>query len=125
MMYKKAILFHDAYYADQILNSRNAKSIKEYGRKIRGFQPDIWNQKKLDIVTQGNYLKFSQNDLLKEYLLGTGGKILVEASPYDSIWGIGMRASAKGVEDPKNWKGQNPLGKALMEARKRIREEED
>ena len=70
---------------------------------------------------RGNILKFSQNEELCHYLVGTNSKILVEASPYDKVWGIGMRKNAEGVLVPDNWKGQNMLGFALMDTRERLR----
>ena len=125
MMYKKVVLFKDDFYAALILNSRQPKDIKALGRKIHRFDSSVWDKHKLDIVIQGNYLKFSQNSELKAYLQETGSKILVEASPYDTVWGIGMKASEKGIENPENWKGENLLGIALMEVRDKIRNPEE
>lgn len=74
------------------------------------------------IVVAGNYAKFSQNKELEEFLLQTNERVLVEASPYDAIWGIGMSATTTGLENPATWKGQNLLGFALMEVRDRLQE---
>ena len=120
MMYQKALLFKDQDHADKILKAKDPKTIKALGRMVRNFDAGVWDTHKQEIVLQGNILKFSQNPELKQYLISTGNKILVEASPYDSIWGIGMRAGSAGICDPKNWKGQNLLGFLLMEARERI-----
>lgn len=120
MMYKKALLFEDNAIAKEILKSKSPKKIKGFGRLVSGFDSAVWDEHKGNIVVQGNILKFSQNPELKEYLLGTVDKILVEASPYDKVWGIGMKKGSVGICDPKKWKGQNLLGFALMEARDRI-----
>lgn len=121
MMYKKAVVFEDFEHAQKIISSNDPKEIKEFGRLVRGFDTDKWNEVKHNIVLQGNILKFSQNTELKQFLVGTGDKILVEASPYDKIWGIGMRKNATGILEPKLWKGLNLLGFTLMDARNRLR----
>lgn len=122
MMYNKAILFAKDKYkeynlqlAQQILTESNPSQVKKLGRKIKGFDTDIWNLWKYKIVVNGNYLQFSQNKYMEDILLATGNKILVEASPYDRIWGIGI--SAKQALDNKSKWGENLLGKALMEVR--------
>jgi hypothetical protein len=74
----------------------------------------------MGIVFKGNYAKFSQNDDLGDELLITGNKILVEASPYDTIWGIGMAEGEPGINDPANWKGLNLLGWSIMLVRKEL-----
>lgn len=121
MMYHKALLFADYEYAQKIIVSSDPKEIKEFGRLIRGFDEKRWDENKQNIVLQGNLLKFSQNSELKQFLLETENKILVEASPYDCIWGIGMRKGSEGICEPGSWKGQNLLGFAIMDARDRIR----
>ena len=120
MMYKKALLFNDFEYAQKIIQCKEAKKIKDYGRLIRNFSEEIWNENKQTIVMQGNMLKFSQNIELKEYLQKTGSKILVEASPYDKIWGIGMKKGADGILSPQEWKGENLLGFIIMDVRDRL-----
>lgn len=120
MMYRKAMLFKDFEYAQKILFCKDAKKIKEYGRLVRGFDEDKWNEEKSNIVLRGNILKFSQNEELYRFLIGTKDKLLVEASPYDKIWGIGMKKNEKGVLEPSKWKGLNLLGFILMDVRNRI-----
>jgi len=117
MMYNKAVTFGDSEYAEKIMKSSDQKQIKDYGRMVRNFDPEVWDSVKTDIVVKGNMLKFSQNPELKKYLTGTGYKILVEASPYDKLWGIGMQKGAKGCTVPAMWNGENLLGFALMEVR--------
>mgnify|MGYP001240509007 CR=1 FL=1 len=122
MMAEKARAFLDTETLEKILKSETPKEAKDLGRKVSNFNEDVWKLKSYSIVLEGNLLKFSQNPNLKEYLLGTGQSILVEASPYDTIWGIGMKQDDRGVENPKNWKGQNLLGFVLMEVRDILKE---
>lgn len=88
---------------------------------MKNFDPKLWNENKYQIVTQGNLLKFSQNQKFKDFLLSTGDKVLVEASPYDRIWGIGMLETDNRAENPLLWNGENLLGFALMEVRDELR----
>lgn len=120
MMYRKAMLFKDFEYAQKIICSKDPKEIKEYGRLVRGFNENKWNEEKSNIVLRGNILKFSQNEELYRFLIETKDKILVEASPYDKIWGIGIRKNTEGILEPSKWKGLNLLGFILMDVRNRI-----
>ena len=88
---------------------------------MRGFDQKVWDRFKYAIVLSGNWCKFSQNRDLREFLLSTGDGVLVEASPYDSIWGIRLSASSPEAQDPMKWRGQNLLGFALMEVRDELR----
>ncbi len=99
-MAEKARLFKDYETLEEILSAENQKEIKDLGRKIKNFNEELWNREKYEIVKSGNLAKFSQDENLKEFLLSTGDKIIVEASPYDSIWGIGMGAKDENIEDP-------------------------
>ena len=117
MMAQKAKIFGDEEIFEMILKNEDPKEIKALGRKVRGYDPAVWDENKFSVVYEGSYAKFTQNDDLKEFLLSTDGKILVEASPYDKIWGIGLRQGSEGIEDPKNWKGTNLLGFALTQVR--------
>lgn len=117
MMYNKAITFSDTEIAKNILLESKPSNIKKYGRQVKNFDSKVWDRVKFDIVVKGNYLKFSQNDKLRDILISTGDSILVEASPTDKIWGIGMSQRDPLRHDVKNWKGQNLLGKALMKVR--------
>lgn len=121
MMAHKAILFGDGDTLQQILDTDNPATIKNLGSKVAGFNQEVWDKNKFSIVKDGNKLKFKQNKDLKEKLLATGNKKLVEAAHYDKIWGIGLRA-VDAVRIPENeWPGQNLLGKALMEVRQMLR----
>lgn len=121
MMAEKARLFGDSEIEEKIMNSNNQKEIKALGRKVRNFDEDIWNEVKYSIVLNGNYYKFMENERLKDFLLSTGDSVLVEASPYDNIWGIQMSESFENVNNPLKWQGKNLLGFALMEVRNEIR----
>ena len=90
MMYKKTELFNDDRTAAEIMSVSDPKQIKALGRKVKNFREEIWNQYKFEIVVRGNILKFSQNKELKEFLLSTNDAVLVEASPYDKVWGGGL-----------------------------------
>ena len=120
MMAAKARLFHDDLTLKKILDTKSPKEAKDLGRQVKGFNPNVWDAKCFDIVVQGNYLKFSQNSDMKEYLLGTGTKILVEASPYDTIWGIGIGQDDERAFNPGLWRGKNLLGMSLMAVRSKF-----
>lgn len=117
MMAAKARLFNDSEILEQILAEKSPAKVKKLGRKVQNFDSKIWAENNFEIVTQGNFHKFGQNEALKNYLLNTGNRVLVEASPYDRIWGIGLTQDAKNIKNPHTWQGDNLLGFALMEAR--------
>lgn len=121
MMAGKAKLFNDDETLQEILNSDTPNQAKSLGRKVKNFDPKVWDEQKYEIVRRANFLKFSQNEAFKEFLLSTNDKILVEASPYDTIWGIGMLETDPKAQDPSLWKGENLLGFALMEVRDELR----
>lgn len=123
MMAMKADLFRDYETFTKIINTPSPSDVKKLGREIKNYDDVHWNDLKYRIVFNGNYHKFSKNPELKEFLLSTGDKILVEASPYDTIWGIGMSENDEGIENPENWKGQNLLGKVLMDVRYKLMKE--
>ena len=117
MMAEKARVFGDDDIRQKMLACNDPKEIKALGRQVKNFDAETWRRVSLDVVVKGNLHKFRQNPELCQFLLDTGEKILVEASPYDTIWGIGMQESEAGVDNPENWKGTNFLGFALMEVR--------
>lgn len=121
MMSKKALLFDDKEVNDMIMNESNPKRIKALGRNVRNFDEALWDELKYTIVLNGNWRKFSQNKDLRDYLISTKDKILVEASPYDNIWGIGMSAQDEHADCADKWKGTNLLGFALTEVRDELR----
>lgn len=117
MMAQKALLFNDSDIFSKIVKADKPGEVKELGRKIRGFDDITWNEKKFQIVKTGNIHKFSQNKSMKDFLISTGDRVIVEASPTDKIWGIGLPQDAKMIDNPHTWKGENLLGFALMEVR--------
>ena len=117
MMAEKARLFGDHDTLNRILTKDSPKDAKDLGRQIQHFDAEIWERHKFDIVRKGNYLKFSQNEELKHFLLQTKSKVLVEASPVDAIWGIGLKEDHPNASNPMAWRGENLLGFALMEVR--------
>jgi len=121
MMEGKAKLFNDYEILEKILNSNSPNQAKSLGRKVKNFDPKIWDEHKYEIVKRGNLLKFSQNEKFKEFLISTNDKILVEASPYDTIWGIGMLETDPRAKNPSHWEGENLLGFALMEIRDELK----
>jgi len=121
MMAGKARLFQDKEMLEQILNTPNPSQAKKYGRKVRNFDSAEWQAKCFDIVKTGNIHKFSQHDDLRAFLLNTNNKIIVEASPLDAIWGIGLGAKNPKSQHPPQWRGKNLLGFVLMAVRDEIR----
>lgn len=117
MMAEKARLFEDDAILQKILVCKSPAAAKKLGREVKNFDTTIWNNKRFDIVKIANYHKFNQNKDLKIVLLQTKKRILVEASPVDKIWGIGLAADNDNAQNPKKWRGLNLLGFALMEVR--------
>jgi ribA/ribD-fused uncharacterized protein len=117
MMAQKALLFEDKEMFEKIIMAETPSDAKKLGRLVKGFDDAVWNNNRFDIVTQGSIHKFNQNQAFGKYLLGTGGKVLVEAAPRDTIWGIGLGQDNERARNVKTWRGLNLLGFALMEAR--------
>lgn len=117
MMAKKALLFGDTEVFDQIIQSVKPAEAKALGRKVRNYSEATWLQHRYAIVVEGNIHKFGQHPALREFLLNSGDRVIVEASPVDAIWGIGMAQDHQHIADPEQWRGLNLLGFALMEAR--------
>ena len=113
MMYNKALLFNDSETAKKILKTTDLKKIKQLGRQVKNFKENIWDQHKCEIVYQGNHCKFTQHPDLLNLLLSTYGKTLVEASPYDTIWGIGLAEKDIRCKSRTTWRGLNLLGETL------------
>jgi len=117
MMAEKAKLFGDETVREMILHSKDPKEQKELGRKVSGFDSVKWESQAKDIVYKGCYHKFTQNPKLMATLMETRGTLLVEASPYDRVWGIGIGEDDPARLDPKKWKGKNWLGEVLTKLR--------
>ncbi len=121
MMAEKAQLFEDDDIEEEIMAVTTPKKMKDLGQKVRNFNQQVWDKCKYSIVLAGNYYKFTQDKEMMNFLLSTGNKVLVEASPLDKIWGIGLSEEHPDVQNPNLWKGQNLLGFALMEVRDEIK----
>jgi len=117
MMHKKALLFGDMVSAEKVLSASNPGEAKAIGREVKGFNNEKWIENRFEIVVNANVAKFSSNTKLKEFLLNTGEQVLVEASPVDRIWGIGLAEDHPTANNPSQWKGLNVLGFALMVVR--------
>ena len=121
MMAKKAQLFGDEEKFGAILSAPDPSLAKSLGRRVLGFDEERWIAHRFDIAVNGNIAKFDQNPELREWLLATGNAVLVEASPVDKIWGIGLAADDTRAQDPHSWLGINLLGFALMKVRGALR----
>ncbi|MEU1052572.1 NADAR family protein [Streptomyces sp. NPDC005876] len=121
MMAAKARLFRDAEAERRVLAAGHPAEAKTAGRLVSGFDEAIWARERFGIVAEGSVHKFVVDTALREFLLGTGDRVLVEASPVDPVWGIGLAADDEAAADPRRWRGANLLGFALMEARARLR----
>ena len=122
MMWRKAMLFADEQAAGQILAAPDPAGAKALGRKVRGFDQAAWESRRFEFVVAGSVAKFGQHPGLREFLLATGERVLVEASPRDRVWGIGLSAGHERAADPRQWHGLNLLGFALMRARATLRD---
>ena len=125
MMAEKARMFGDKEMLDKIMEASLQKEMKAYGRAVKNFSKEQWDASCYDIVKRGNEAKFSQNSELLIFLKGTRKRILVEASPRDRIWGIGMGKTNPDAECPLKWQGKNLLGFALTEVRDCLLKEEE
>ena len=120
MMVEKARLF-DPSMVSKILEAKTTKEVKSLGRKVRNFDAEIWDEKSFEIVFMGNLAKFSQNEKLKSFLLSTSNRIIVEASPYDKVWGIGMLQDHEHASSPLKWNGLNKLGFVLTQVKEELK----
>lgn len=117
MMAEKARLFGDEYRLQQIMATADPEAQKSHGKLVTPYDDARWAAVRYDVVLRGTIEKYRQNPDLLKLLLATGDLHFVEASPYDQIWGIGLRASDPNATKPSKWRGTNLLGKALNEAR--------
>lgn len=114
MMCNKASTFNDEDAFHRILNSKSPAEAKAIGRQVKNYDDSTWNKARVGVVIKGNYHKFSQNPEMKDILLSTGTRILVEASPHDKIWGIGLGENDARALNPGEWRGYNLLGYSLV-----------
>lgn len=122
MMRIKAQVFGDEYTASLIMATTNPKEQKKLGRAIIGYSDGGWDPVARDLSYIGIYQKFMQNKGMKRALLGTGSKLIVEASPVDTKWGVGLSHLDLEILDRTKWRGRNWLGQILMKVRHDIRE---
>ncbi|MFK0070197.1 NADAR family protein [Streptomyces sp. NPDC091046] len=120
MMAGKARLFEDPEAERRVLAAAHPAEAKKAGRLVRGFDEAVWERERFRIVVEGSVHKFASDPALRAFLLDTGGRVLVEASPVDRVWGIGLAADDEAATDPERWRGPNLLGFALMAARERL-----
>ncbi len=120
MMAEKARLFGDAAALERILAAKEPALAKQLGRTVRGFDVARWGKERYEIVVRANVAKFSQSPELGDYLQSTAPRVLVETSPRDRIWGIGLAAESAAALRPSRWRGRNLLGFALTEVRERL-----
>ncbi|MEU0669555.1 NADAR family protein [Streptomyces lavendulocolor] len=121
MMASKARLFGDTDAERQAVEAPNPALAKKAGRLVRGFDETAWKRERFGIVVRGSEHKFASDPRLRAFLLSTGDRVLVEASPVDRVWGIGLAADDPRAQSPAQWRGLNLLGFALMDARDRLR----
>lgn len=122
MMAQKAALMGDSVTEQKIMASADPRDYKALGREVRNFDEELWNRNKYNVVLRGNLAKFSQNPELFAFLESTGNSVLVEASPYDDIWGVKLAIEDPRIQNPNEWQGENLLGFVLMETRDILRE---
>lgn len=122
MMYEKAILFHDQETAKKILQTDNVAEIKALGRTVQNFDDTVWGQSREEIVYKGVFEKFRQNPELRKRLERTGEEVIAECAVKDKIWGVGLSMKDEDRFCVERWKGQNLLGKILMDVRKDIKQ---
>lgn len=120
-MFEKALLFNDLDTGDEILKASTCKEAKALGRKVANFNSEVWDSVKYKIMYNACLKKFSQDERLKALLLGTENKILIEASPLDTVWGIGLAVNNPKIYKPAYWQGENLLGFCLMEVRDKLK----
>jgi ribA/ribD-fused uncharacterized protein len=125
MMEKKALLFGDYDIAKKIMTKDFPGDQKALGRLVKNFNKKVWDEHARQIVYEGCYYKFTQNKDAYNYLMESKGYYLVEASPTDTVWGVGLGGYDKLIEDPKNWQGTNWLGQVLTQLREDLEETPD
>jgi ribA/ribD-fused uncharacterized protein len=123
MMWRKATLFGDHAAARRILDAPHPHAAKTLGGRVTGFDQEVWDEHRVPIVVAGNLAKFRQHPPLGAFLVNTGRRVLVEASPIDQIWGIGLARDDPSATEPGRWRGLNLLGFALMQVRESLHNE--
>jgi ribA/ribD-fused uncharacterized protein len=118
MMFFKALVCGDLESAVLILLELFPKEQKALGRKVKNFDEEKWNKEvSMAVVYIGNYLKFSTDRKFWDYIVNDPSKEIVEASPVDRIWGIGLNISKPQAWHKNSWRGENRLGECLTDVR--------
>ena len=117
MMAEKARTFGDQDALVRIMEAKDPDAQKFIGRRVKNYEDQIWKEKRYQVVKKANLAKFSQIPAAKKFMKKSGNKIIVEGSPYDKIWGVGLHYKDDKILNEKNWRGENLLGKVLMEVR--------
>jgi ribA/ribD-fused uncharacterized protein len=120
MMAQKALLFGDAARHKAIMASSSPGDQKALGKLVKGFNKAKWEAVARDVVMRGSLAKFTSTAELYADLMDTEGLVLVEASPTDPIWGIGLDEYDPDCADPEKWKGTNWLGQVLTDLREHL-----
>ena len=120
IMSQKAELFGDIEMKIRIMGVKTPATMKKYGRKVRNYDEAVWAARRMEIAKRGLREKFRQNEVLRKLLLETHPYILVEASPIDKIWGVGLRSNNSDIYHKEKWKGHNALGEILMSIRSEL-----
>jgi len=115
-MWLKAYCFGDIESMNKIEKAKTPKEAKQLGRKVIGFNENVWNKARESCMIIAVREKANSWPEFKNLLINTP-QTFVEASPFDRIWGIGLGEDSPGIEDPKNWAGKNLLGKCLCKVR--------
>ena len=120
-------LFKDENMARNILTTSNPMTQKIYGRSVKDFDVKIWDNVRYSIMMVGLFAKFSQNRKLKNYIVqqyhNCKSVRFVEASPRDTLWGIGLNMNHPDIYTPSKWRGENLLGRCLNDVRKKLVEQ--
>lgn len=124
MMAQKALLFGDTNTYKKIMKSGNPKEHQDYGREVKGFDQSVWDENARKIVFKGNLARFTQNEYQKQHLLSTGTTTLVETSPVDRVWGIGLGKDDPRARSRSTWRGKNWLGQVLTMVREEIKRQD-
>ena len=119
-MYQKAVQFKDQETAENILETKCPVEAKQLGKTVKGFNADIWKKAAIDIMYKAMYKKFAQNEQLRQFLRKTTKANLVEASPTDTISGVGISLQNDSMFNPNNWRGKNLAGQILMRVRQTL-----
>ena len=121
LMYQKALTFNDEEAAKRIIAVNDPAVVRDFGRKVRNYDDEIWKGKRQLILNDAIQMKFSQNAGLQEMLVNTGDALLAECNPHEATYGIGVSIFTKGIDNKENWDGANLTGHTLMNYRDKVK----